>query len=305
MEQFKLKTIEEFDNEFVAKIRAEKAAEKNSVIPEISKEEPAVVFAETQPAKYFNKSDDNAQFDPKPVETAVKPRPLTPIGQNPVSYAPVVPEAKEEKDEDPGESLDFSDGNYGEVYVESDEPKKKSRGNLAVKIISIVLLCATVLTFVFGCFISVFLDNNGTSLGNVCFNTMSQDIENLGVSKGDLIISSKPESPFDYQAGDLISVPATNSTGCDINSVDSVSQLTLDTANINATAVSNGYGYSTSITSSECYGVVSFYVPILGGLLNFAMENVVLVCVLFVLLSALWCLILVMAERKPKRYENN
>ena len=38
MEQFKLKSIEEFDNEFVAKIRAEKAAEKSSVIPEITPE---------------------------------------------------------------------------------------------------------------------------------------------------------------------------------------------------------------------------------------------------------------------------
>ena len=222
MEQFKLKSIEEFDNEFVAKIRADKAAEKSSVIPEISKEEPAPVFAETQPTKYFNKTEDNTQFEPKPVETAVKPRPLTPIGQNPISYAPVAPEATETKEEDPGESLDFSDGNYGEVYVEPEEPKNKSKGNLAVKIISIVLLCATVLTFVFGCFITVFLDNNGTSLGNVCFNTMSQDIESLGVSKGDLIISARPESPFDYQSGDLISVPATDSTGCDINSVDKI-----------------------------------------------------------------------------------
>lgn len=301
MEQFKLKSIEEFDNEFIAKIKAEKAAEKNSIIPEISKEEPAVVSAETQPTKYFNKSESVAVFEPKPAETEVKPRPLTPIGQNPISYAPVAPVTKEEPEENPGESLDFSDGNYGEVYVEPDEPKKKSNGNLAVKIISIALLCATVLTFVFGCFISVFLDNNGTSLGNTCFNTMSQDIENLGVSKGDLIISTRPDSPFDYQAGDLIAVPATDSTGCDINSVNSVTQLTLDTASINATAASNGYGYQNTVSSDSCYGVVSFYVPVLGGLLNFAMENVVLVCVLFVLLSALWCLILVMAERKPKK----
>lgn len=305
MEQFKLKSIEEFDNEFVAKIKAEKAAEKSSVIPEITKEEPTVVFAETQPTGYFKKSEEKIQFEPQSVETAVKPRPLTPIGQNPVSYAPVAPEATESKEEEPGESLDFSDGNYGEVFVEPEESKKNSKGTLAVKIISIVLLCATVLTFVFGCFISVFLDNNGTSLGSVCFNTMSQDIENLGVSKGDLIISSKPESPFDYQSGDLVAVPATNSTGCDINSVDSVSQLTLDTASINTTAIVNGYGYQNTVTSDNCYGVVSFYVPVLGGLLNFAMENVVLVCVLFVLLSALWCLILVMAEKKPKKAEDN
>ncbi len=296
MEQFKLKSIEEFDNEFVAKIRTE----KSSVIPEISKEEPNIVFTETHNTGYFKKGEEKIQFEPQTVETAVKPRPLTPIGQNPVSYAPVAPEAKESTEADAGEDLDFSDGNYGEVYVEPDTKQKKSKGNLAIKIISIVLLCATVLTFVFGCFISVFLDNNGTSLGSVCFNTMSQDIESLGVSKGDLIISSKPETAFDYQSGDLISVPASNSTGCDINSVESISQLTVDTSSINTTAVSNGYGYSNTVTSNECYGIVSFYVPALGGLLNFAMENVILVCVLFILLSALWCLILVMAERKPK-----
>ncbi len=301
MEQFKLKSIEEFDNEFVAKIRAEKAAEKNSVIPEISKEEPASIFSNSQPTKYFNKTEEKAQFNPKPAETEVKPRPLTPIGQSTVSYAPVAPE-NEEVEKDPGESLDFSDANYGEVYVEPEAKVKSSKGTLAVKIISIILLCATVITFVLGCFISIFLDNNGTSLGNICFNTMSQDIENLGLSKGDLIISSKLGA-FEYQSGDLISVPASDSTGCDINSVTGITQLTADTSNIETTAVSNGYGYASSVTSDNCYGVVNFYIPVLGGLLNFAMENLILVCVLFILLSALWCLILVMIERKPKTEE--
>lgn len=298
MEQFKLKSIEEFDNEFVAKIRAEKAAEKSSVIPEISKEEPAVVFSSAQPTKYFNKSEENKPFEPQPAETPVKPRPLTPIGQNSVSYAPVAPAAVEEE-KDPGEDLDFSDGNYGEVYVEPEVKARKSKGTLALKIISIVMLCITVLTFVFGCFISIFLDNKGVSLGSVCFSTMSQDIESLGVSKGDLIISKKLDA-FEYQSGDLIAVPASDSTGCDINSVSGVSQLTADTSSLSTTAISNGYGYSSTVSSEECYGVVSFYIPAIGGLLSFAMENLVLVCVLFILLSALWCLILVMVEKKPK-----
>ena len=297
MEQFKLKSIEEFDNEFVARIRAEKAAEKSSVIPEISKEEPEAVFSSAQPTKYFNKTEERKQFIPQPPEAENKPRPLTPIGQNPVSYAPVAPTATEEKD--PGEDLDFSDGNYGDVYVEPDVKLKKSKGPLAPKIISIVLLCVTVVTFVFGCFISIFLDNKGTSLGSICFNTMSQDIESLGVSKGDLIISQKLGA-FEYESGDLVAVPASNSTGCDINSVTSISQLTAETSTISTTAISNGYGYSASVSSDDCYGVVSFYVPAVGGLLNFAMENLILVCVLFILLSALWCLILVMVERKPK-----
>lgn len=301
MEQFKLKSIEEFDNEFVAKIRAEKSNEKNSVIPEISKEEPEVVFSSAQPTRYFNRTDDDKQFTPQPAEAPAKPRPLTPIGQNPVSYAPVAPTAVEEE-KDPGEELDFSDGNYGEVYVEPEVKQKKSKGNLAIKIISIVLLCVTVLTFVFGCFISVFLDNKGASLGSICFSTMSQDIESLGVSKGDLIISNKLDA-FEYQTGDLIAVPASDSTGCDINSVTGVTQLTADTSSLSTTAVSNGYGYSSSVSSDECYGVVSFYVPALGGLLTFAMENLVLVCVLFILLSALWCLVLVMVEKKPKTEE--
>lgn len=299
MEQFKLKSIEEFDNEFVARIRAEKTAEKNSVIPEISKDEPANIFSTSQPTKYFNKTEEKTQFKPEPVETEVKPRPLTPIGQNPVSYAPVAPENAEK---DPGEDLDFSDGNYGEVYVEPETKAKKSKGALAIKIISIVLLCVTVLTFVFGCFISIFLDNSGTSLGSICFNTMSQDIESLGLSKGDLIISSRLDA-FEYQSGDLISVPASDSTGCDINSVTGVTQLTADTSELTATAISNGYGYTNSVSSEECYGVVNFYIPALGGLLNFAMENLILVCVLFILLSALWCLVLVMVERKPKTEE--
>lgn len=302
MEQFKLRSIEEFDNDFITKIRSEKITEKNSVIPEIIKDESEAVFATAQPTKYFNKSEDKTQFAPQPVETEKKPRPLTPIGQNPISYAPVAPIAVQEE-KDPGEDLDFSDGNYGEVVVETEKKPKKSKGNLAIKVISIVLLCATVLTFVLGCFVTVFLDNKGTSLGNICFSTMSQDIENLGVSKGDLIISSKPDA-FEYQSGDLVAVPANGSTGCDINSVTGVTQLTADTSSISTTAIANGYGIANSVTSEECLGVVSFYIPALGGLLTFAMENLVLVCVLFILLSALWCLVLVMAEKKPKNQDN-
>ena len=53
--------------------------------------------------------------------------------------------------------------------------------------------------------------------------------------------------------------------------------------------------------SDACYGIVTNYIPVLGGLLHFAMDNVILVCILFVLLAALWCLILVLIEnKKPK-----
>ncbi len=299
MEQFKLRSIEEFDNDFITKLKSERISEQNSVIPEITKEEPEAVFAAAQPTKYFNKTEEKTQFNPQPAETEKKPRPLTPIGQNPISYAPVAPAAVQEE-KDPGEDLDFSDGNYGEVVVEPEKKFKKSKGTLAIKIVSIVLLCVTVLTFVLGCFVSIFLDNKGTSLGSICFSTMSQDIENLGVSKGDLIISSKPGA-FEYQSGDLIAVPASGSTGCDINSVTGVTQLTADTSSISTTAIANGYGIANSVTSDECFGVISFYIPALGGLLTFAMENLVLVCVLFILLSALWCLILVMSEKNPKK----
>lgn len=296
MEQFKLKSIDELDLEFVNSSRAQKsqAQAPQSLIPEISKNEPVKKSDETIGAHYFQKPaqpvTEQPVYKPEGQTVQKKARPLVPIGQTPSPYAPVG--AAEE-------NLDFSDANYGIAKTDDIKNKKGSKGALAGKIISIILLCATVIVFLLGCFVTIFLDNNGSDIGGICFNTMGQDIAELGVSKGDLIISKKVEAS-EYATGDLIAVPASYFEGCDIQSITAVTSYS-DSAQITTTAMSGGVGYSSSVMSSNCYGVVSSYIPALGGLLNFAMENAILVCILFVLLAAFWCLLLVLLEKSSTK----
>lgn len=300
MEQFKLKSIDELDLEFVNNSRGQKALDDKpeSLIPEINKKEPQKKSDETIGAHYFQKTvqpvDEQPIYTPEGQTPKKKTRPLVPIGQTPSPYAPVG--AVEQED------LDFSDDNYGEAYVE-EKVKKGSKGALAGKIIAIVLLCATVVVFLLGCFVTIFLDNNGSDIGGICFNTMGQDIEDIGVSKGDLIISKKVE-PSEYSVEDLIAVPSSYFEGCDIQSISYINAYS-DSAQLTTVAMSGGVGYSNSVSSSNCYGVVSSYIPALGGLLNFAMENAVLVCILFVLLAAFWCLLLVLLEKSASKSANS
>lgn len=297
MEQFKLKSIDELDLEFVSASRGQSGSvninSNKSLIPEISKAEPEIKADETVGGNYFQKPaqqlDEQPVYNPETQASKKKARPLVPIGQG-ASYSPVGAENAEE-------TLDFSEDDYGDATV-TDEKKKSGKGAFAGKIISIVLLAATVVVFILGCFVSIFLDNNGSDIGGICFNTMSQDIENLGVSQNDLIVSKKIEHN-EYASGDLISVPSAVENRCDIQSVN-YSNVYSGDAQLTTTALEGGIGYSSMVMASETYGVVKFYIPVLGGLLNFAMDNAILVCVLFVLLSALWCLVLVLLEKSSK-----
>lgn len=304
MDQFKLKSIDELDLEFVSKSRGQsspvnKQEQKSSLIPEISKNQPENdnEAAESYFRKPVQPVNQEPYYNPSPASQQKKARPLVPIGQNPPSYVPrgtAAPVAPIEED------LDFSDGNYGEAKIEEKPAKKKkSGGALAGKIIAIVLLSATVITFVLGCFVTIFLDNNGSDIGGICFNTMGQDIESVGVNKGDLIISKKAEIS-EYVNNSLIAVPNTNLEGCDIQSIQHVSTYSTNDAEITTVAMQNGIGYENTVMASSCYGIVTSYIPGLGNLLNFAMDNAILVCVLFILLSAFWCLLLVLIEKQAK-----
>lgn len=302
MEQFKLKSIDELDLEFVSATRGQTESvnkEPKSIIPEISKNEP-VTEPEIPAPHYFKNpavvtADENPVYNPAGEPEVKKPRPLVPIGQKPSPYAPVGA-VEEPQDE---EVLDFSDANYGEAMVEEKTAKvKKSGGILAGKIISIIMLCVTVVTFILGCFVTIFLDNSGTNIGGICFNTMSQDIDALGVSEGDLIISKKCNFN-EYEYGNLVAVPASGISGCDIQSVTSISVFSETDASLTVAPVTNP-SYTYTLPASTCYGVINSYIPALGGILNFAMDNAILVCILFVLLSAFWCLILVLMERSAK-----
>ena len=295
MDQFKLKSIDELDLEFVSKTRAKPSDDGQffSGSDELSSNDQKTITP-----KYFSEPaqtlDAEPEYSPKAQK---KPRPLVPIGQSNVGYAPVGAPAQQD-------SKPFiPDINYGETEVE-EAPAKKSKGAFAGKIISIVLLVATVVVFVLGCFVSIFLDNNGTNIGGICFNTMSGDLEVEGVSpvsKGDLIISKKAEIS-EYVATEMIAVPSATTAGCDIHIITSVNGFGFasDDAELITNDITNTNQMQCNIMASDCYGIVKLYAPAIGGLLSFAIENAILVCILFVLLTAFWCLLLVLLEKSGK-----
>ncbi len=296
MEQFKLKSIDELDLDFVAKTRgqAQNNIQHEQIIPKFeSKPQPT---EDISSGSYFKSPaqpvSDDPIYTPSPEKQAKKPRPLVPIGQSTSGYSPVGAPANNNN------APFVPDLNYGDVQVEDNAPKKGSKGALAGKIIAIVLLAATVVIFILGCFISIFLDNGGSNIGGICFNTMSTDIEVSGispVSAGDLIISKIAE-PNEYTSGDMIAVPSATLSGCDIHVINNVNYMGSD-AELITTDITSVPQTTASVMASSCYGVVNSYVPALGGIITFAMENAILVCILFVLLAAFWCLLLVLLEK--------
>ena len=265
MDEFKLKSIEEFDDLFFEEIKSKKEAKpepvqvKESLIPEISSE------PEETPAESY----------------AAEPVKAAPAEDVPLYVAPAMNEEARADAE--------------------DEPKaKKSAGALAGKIVAIVLLVFTVLTFLFGCFVSVFLDED-SSLGDYTFSTLSTDVDSLELSKGDLIISKKVDQ---YEIGKPTAFASRTGKGCDILTVVYAEYYGTDTQ----LTVSNPADGSQNVESaSNCRGEVQFYIPLIAGLVSFAMTNAILVCVLFVLLTALWCLIIILIEKSEakKRQQND
>lgn len=301
MDQFKLKSIDELDLEFVSKTRDRSplANQAFNSAPQQGNNEISSKTQDISSAGYFSKPaqslDAEPTYSPQPEKKEKKPRPLVPIGQNNAGYSPVGAPAQQNN------PPFIPNINYGETEVE-EAPKKKSKGALAGKIISIILLAATVVVFVLGCFVSIFLDNGGSNIGGICFNTMSGDLEVTGVSpvsKGDLIISKKVE-PGEYAAGDMIAVPSASLSGCDIHVINSVNNLGLDDAELITSDITNSNQMPCTIVASTCFGIVNSYIPAIGGLLSFAIENAILVCILFVLLAAFWCLLLVLLEKSGK-----
>ncbi len=291
MDQFKLKSIDELDLEFVAKTRGQSTAVKqapDSTVQQASDSKNIGFFS--APAKSL---DAEPTYSPQPEKKEKKPRPLVPIGQNGAGYSPVGAPVQQEK------SLFTPDNNFREESAFEDTPPKRNTGAFIGKIVSIILLVATVVVFVLGCFVSIFLDNGGSNIGGVCFNTMSQDPLSGGessVSKGDLIISKKVEIS-EYAVGDLIAVPSATSSGCDIHRLESITPLGFDGAEFITTDQNQ---MQCTIMESDCYGQATLYIPVVGGLLSFAIENAILVCILFVLLAAFWCLLLVLLEKSAK-----
>ena len=280
MDNFKIKSIEEFDLEFVEKFIKKADDETASLIPDIAKdnaednyEEEIIVFAD-QPEENAEPEQEN-EFN----------------NQN-IIYAPVEQE----------ETYEPFEAEQEEFQEEANEKPKKNVGILIGKIAAIVLLVGTIVVFVLGCFVTIFLDNNGSDLAGMCFNTVRTDtFDSTGeliVSKGDLIISNKAE-PAEYTPGRMIIVKsnaAPDEQFSDIHIINSVVSVTGTSADLVTTNLASPADGVTNISSENTYGLVNSYIFALGNLLHFAIDNAILVCALFILLAALWCLLLVLLE---------
>lgn len=286
MENFKIRSIDEFDFDFVAKINEQKNNEISSVSDEIVITEPV-----TDEPVNENQEDVNISFFSKSAEPEIESEPET--------------------HDDPASPVALSYESVSEGTVNQPEKSKRSGAATAGKIASIIMLAATIIVFVLGCFVTIFLDNNGSNLFGLCFNTISADIyDSTGskiISKGDLIISEKADVS-EYVSGKMIVVKSNNpeSDYSDLHIINGVMSVTGTNAHLTTTNLADPYAGSLTVMSEDTYGIESSYIPLLGTILHFAMDNAILVCVLFVLLAALWCLILVLIEnQKTKPQKDN
>jgi len=297
MEKFKIKSIEEFDVDFVAKYN-----------------QPAAVVPEAEIDSNINIDDlaPKTQPDNETVQVVFEnTQPESPVPspaqqQIPRQTVPVQPKPENKSDA-------------------KKKPEKAKQSGLAIagKVIATILLAATVVTFIFGCFVSVFLDNNnldiGISLTTVNADTMNSAGDNAVtiVSKGDMILSTKPDANeyFDIlneaKLNDeslLItysSDPTNENSYSDVYYVKEVIYATESSAVLSATNLTSpAPGYQSIEISSDdksYHGVIKLYAPALGGILHFASDYAILVCILFILMAAFWCLVLVLIDNQRNK----
>ncbi len=310
MNEFRILSIDELDEEFVTKLRVPAAAvEPVSTAPESVEQE--IVFSDsksvdaTEEESIRNNDFINEYLSaaPKPVvyvpteSNNNTPRPIIPLGQGKAFYSTA--------DGDNEIQTDI----LSEDDFEVDEPVKKRKGNkglLAAKISCIIMLSLTIVVFIAGCFVSIYLNNDGVNLKGICFNTLATDVK-LGekeLSKGDLIISRKTN--YDEYANSLnmpiaIPVDGINNEGCEIEYIYSVSNIMDDEASIITYHPETNEISDKKLVADMTYGIDVYYLPFIGGALVFALNNAILVCVLFVLMAAFWCLLMILIEKNARK----
>ncbi len=293
MNEFRILSIDEFDALFVKDLRIKKAETPKTdsgLMPELKISDNSSVAVIDKPI--INET-----------VTASASENIPNINPDVKSESPVNTDIQEEKKP----SVIF-DEELAEASVEIKPEKKKKNNYLAGKIISIVMLSITAVVFLLGCFISVFLDNNGLDIGGICFSTQSRDIivGDDEIGKGALIISKKLQ-PDEYSENlnKPVAVRADKnaSSGCDIMFLYSASDSYESGTVLQVYDPMTNEIIDNTYLSSECSGIVLRYLPAVGGIITFAINNAVLVCALFVLLAAFWCLLLVLFEKNNKRKE--
>lgn len=307
MDEFKLRSINEFDEAFAAEAKALRAAKAAPVAPTapVQKKEtlipPMQKPENDEPFEIDFFSSDPASAPAAPAAPAAPVAPAAPA-------APPVSLYKTEKMDsasvkpfvyEPQKFEDDDDDNY---YKKNSEAKDRSGLFLAGKIVSIVMLAVTLVVFIFGCFITIFFDNKDSSFAGYTFSALASDNAAISSSKngkaekgGALIVSKKVEAA-DYASGDLIAVPA-DETGCDIYQVVSICNETKDGFDLVVVDTNSDSTASLNVASEDIFGKAVYSLGGLGKLVSFATSNAVLVCILFLLLAAFWCILIVLIEK--------
>lgn len=270
MSDFKLRSYDDICNDFISSL-------ETPIENILSDSEPADIPAKTMP-----EHTEDSVIEEFPTGIESKPSAAEQIAAQSI-YTKSEPTVhfEEEPDYDDDDAL--------------EKKFKKSKGAIAGEVVSIVMLALTVLVFVIGCFISIFLDNNGQAIAGKTFNTVAVDIDTLNLSSGDLVIAKKADASA-FEKGKLIVIPYPEADGCNVVQITD----TLELGNTKAFILREFSGKMNTIPSYDnetCYGLADTYIPLVGGLVSFAMQNAILVCALFILLAALWCLVLVLIEK--------
>lgn len=309
MNEFRILSIEELDAEFVTRLRvsADPPKTDNTLIPEFVKTKDVFFTKETTAEEVFE-TDNNAKIisdylsaDHRPVShpntenTDNNPRPIIPLGQGKPFYSSDVngEEAKILSEED---------------FESETKPKKRKgiKGLIFAKIICILMLVSTLVTFVFGCFVSVFINNSSVDIKGISFNTLANDaaLSKETLREGDLIISQRKDyAGYADNLNKPIAVPADreDTTGCKIEYIHFVTQGTGGETYIQTYRPDDGIPSGKQYDAENTMGIVIYYVPFVGGIITFALSSPILICVLFVLMIAFWCLIMILIEKTIKR----
>ncbi len=309
MEEFRLLSIDELDELFVAerKKREAPAPAKDSLIPAMEQNAPEEIDLL---GGFDFDSDESAQPDAfvpaQPVAPAVAPAPAAPaVAPPPPLYAS--PKMSDESleplldNEDPAKRAAEI---YAETKEEEKEEKKSSPGAIIGKGICIAVLVLTVLVFICGSFISVFLDTQ-RSLGKYVFSTQAADITgveglNVNLKQGDLIISEKIAGS-EYKKNDLVPVPSATAAGCDLTVVDEALPADGDNVQLSLVNLAAPNGIPLKYSSDKVLGKVVYYVPMIAGLIGVALQNTVLVIIIFIIIAVLCCALFVLIDKMQSR----
>lgn len=303
MDEFKLRSINEFDEDFAAEVKALRAAKASPAVPPVPQQKKETLIPEmSKPAVEEPVEIDFFSSDPVTAPAAPVPpaAPITPA-------VPPVSLYKTEKTDSSSvkpfvyEPQKFEDDDDDDYY-KNTETKDRTKLFFAGKIVSIVMLALTLLLFIFGCFITIFYDNKDSSAAGYTFSSLAKDNAAISSSKngdpekaGALIVSKKVKSE-DYKSGDLIAVPA-DEAGCDIYQVVSISNETSEGFDLIVVDTNSDSTASLTVASEDIFGKAVYSLGGLGKLVGFATSNLVLVCILFLLLAAFWCILIVLIEK--------